>query len=324
MNFLQVLAAYFTSQPIAAILGMLYASLILLFTLFKLERHHPQRRLRILFGFIVTNVFTWTFLASSLLLCGAFLGLYQNGLDLDAVRTVFGLSILTSLLLAVPLSFLVTFKVPNAITRRLAQELSEPESSVIDPALRMAKNLGIVVLRLLQSPSSVPFAYSIGGTEGTIVISKGLVTRLDRDEVETVLVHEIAHIKNHDTRLSTIVAVYRRFLFFDPFMPFVERAVCGEKEFSADELSARETQKPLSLASALLKISSANPIDKSHMNVKGLSILGSSRVLSPPSVKERIERLLKIADELEQASRSKSSNYDRLPADVLNSSLESL
>jgi Zn-dependent protease with chaperone function len=299
MTFLEVLAAYFTSQPTVTALGVLYSSLLVLFMLFKLERYQPRRRLRILFGFFVTSIFTWSFLASSLIFCRAFLGLYESGMDFDAISTVFGLAILTSVVVALPFSFLVTFKVPNAMTRRLAGELSEAENFVAAPARRIAKNLGVLVLRLLQSPSPLPFAYSIGGTEALIVVSEGLIASLDGDEVETVLAHEIAHIRNNDTRLNTIIAVYRRFLFFDPLMRLIERAVYNEKEFSADELSARETRKPLSLASALLKISSAHPIAWSPARIEGLSILGGTKILSPPSVKERIERLIRIADELE-------------------------
>jgi Zn-dependent protease with chaperone function len=307
MSFLEVVAAYFTSQPAMGTLAMLYSSLFILFVVFKLEKQRPRTRLRILFGFFVTNVFTWSFLASSLLLCGAFLGLYQSGSELDAIRTVFALAIVTSVVIALPTSVLVTFKVPNAITRRLAEELSEPASSILDPAKRMAKGLGIFVLRLLQSPSPVPFAYSIGGTEGVIVVSEGLLARLDKEEVETVLAHEIAHIRNNDTRLNTIIAVYRRFLFFDPFIRLLERAVYSEKEFSADELSARETQKPLSLASALLKISSANTGGSSSAKVEELSILERQGSQTPQRQgKDRAAR--EDRGRVRGANRSRSSS----------------
>jgi Zn-dependent protease with chaperone function len=310
LGFSDFVVTYFTSQPATATLVLLCSSLALLFVLFRFEKGRPQRRLRMLSVSFALEILTWSFLASSLLLCRVFQGLYQSGADVTAVGTVFGLSILASLMIALPLSVFVTLKVPMAVARRLVKELPEAESGVFDLAKPTAKDFGISALRILQSPIGVPFAYSVGGTESVMVVSKGLVTQLDKDEVETVLAHELAHVKNHDTALNTVVAVYRKVLFFDPFIRLMERAICSEKEFSADELSARETKKPLSLASALLKISAAQSDGRrSLVKIEGLSILGSSRFVRPPSVRQRIERLIKLANELEEEALLKSALY---------------
>ncbi len=301
MSFLDFAAAYFTSQSALAVLALLYSALAILLVAFKLERHRPRTRLRILFSSFFVAISAWSFLAASLTLCGAFLGLYQAGDEFAAVRTVLGFALLASVLVALPVSVLVTFKVPLAVTRRLVQNLGEPESAIVEMAKEVAKGLGVSILRMLQSPSGVPFAYSVGGAEGVIVVSKGLVSQLDEDEVETVLAHELAHVKNHDNRINTLVAVYRTVLFFDPFMRFLEGAIHGEREFSADEVSARETKKPLSLASALLKISSAQSggVRGPPVKIQGLAILGRGRILRPPGVKERIERLIALATVLQ-------------------------
>ncbi len=301
MSFVDFAVTYFTSQPILLTLGLLFSSVALLSALFRFEKHRPQMRLRILFVSFAMDVLTWSFIASSLILCRAFLSLYQTGGDLAGVETVFGLSILVSLVIALPLSAFVTFKVPGAVARSLMQGLPPPERAVTQAGLRTATGLGLTFPRLLQSPSGVPFAYSVGGAESVVVVSKGLVTNLDEDEVETVLAHEFAHLKNHDTALNTIIAVHRRILFFDPFVRVLERAIYSEKEFSADELSARATKKPLLLASALLKISSAQAGGRAPpVKVGGFSILGSGKIVRPPNVKLRIERLMMLAAELDR------------------------
>ena len=314
MSLFDFAAAYFSSRPAIVVIALLYSSLVILSVSFKLERHQPRRRLLMLFSSFVVAISAWSFLASSLILCGAFMGLYQAGDELAAVRTVFGFALLTSVVVALPVSAVVTLKVPRAITRKLVEELVEPESAVVEMVKDIARNLGVSILRTLQSPSGIPFAYSVGGGEGVIVVSKGLVAQLDEDEVETVLAHELAHVKNHDNGLNTLIAVYRTVLFFDPFMRLLEGAIHGEKELSADEVSARETNKPLSLASALLKISSAQSGRPGYpVKAQGLAILGRGKILRPPGVKERIERLIMLATELQRegavgrsASRTKS------------------
>ncbi len=301
MSFLDFVAAYFTSGSALAVLALLYSALAVLLVAFKLEKHQPQRRVRILLSSFFVAISAWSFLAASLVLCGAFVGLYQAGDELVAVRTVLGFSLLASVIVALPVSALVTLKVPRAVTRRLVEDLGEPEGAVVEKARQVAKGLGVSILRMLQSPSGVPFAYSVGGDEGVIVVSRGLVSQLDEDEVETVLAHELAHVKNHDNGLNTLIAVYRTVLFFDPFMRLLEGAIHGEKELSADEVSARETKKPLSLASALLKISSAQSGElRSAIKIQGPAILGRGRILRPPGVKERIERLIALATELQR------------------------
>jgi Zn-dependent protease with chaperone function len=301
LGLLDFASAYFTSEPILAALALMLSSLVLLFVLFKFEKYRPQARLRILFASFAVVISIWSFVASSLLLCNAFTGLYQANEGL-AVGMVFGLALLASLIVALPLSAFVTFRVPGVITRRLLERLPGPEAALAEMTSRMARDFHLPAIRFLQSPSGVAFAYSVEGAESVVVVSKGLTAQLDGDELETVLAHELAHVKNHDTRLNTIVAVYRKVLFFDPFIRVLERAIYSEKEFSADELSARETKKPLSLASALLKISSAQSSARSSDRAEGLSILGDSKLLRPPSVKERVERLIRLSTELERES----------------------
>jgi Zn-dependent protease with chaperone function len=305
MSLLDFAVTYFSSQSTLLVLALLYSSLAVVIIAFRYERYRPQRRLRLLFASFGVAITTWGFLASSILLCAAFIGVYQAGEELAAVRIVFGLALLASLVVALPVSALVTFKVPRIIAKRLVEELAEPDAAVVDMAKEVARGVGVSMLRMLQSSSGVPFAYSVGGAEGLIVVSKGLITQLDDDEVETVLAHELAHLKNHDGGLKTLIAVYRRVLFFDPFMRLLEAAIHSEKEFSADEASARNTKKPLSLASALLKISSAQSGGRGPpVKIGGLAILGRSKYLRPPGVKERIERLIALATELQHEELS--------------------
>ncbi|WP_436347157.1 M48 family metallopeptidase [Natronorubrum sp. FCH18a] len=51
--------------------------------------------------------------------------------------------------------------------------------------------------------------YTIGRlTDATIVVTTGLIDRLDADELEAVLAHEIAHIANRDVTLMTITTLF--------------------------------------------------------------------------------------------------------------------
>jgi heat shock protein HtpX len=68
---------------------------------------------------------------------------------------------------------------------------------------------GIPVPRLYRIGDTAPNAFATGRDpqHAAIVVTTGLLDKLDRLELEGVLAHEMAHIQNYDIRLSTIAAV---------------------------------------------------------------------------------------------------------------------
>jgi heat shock protein HtpX len=63
--------------------------------------------------------------------------------------------------------------------------------------------------RLALLESDTPNAYSTGRTTGhaTVVVSRGLLGRLEPAEIEAVVAHELAHIANRDAYVMTLVSV---------------------------------------------------------------------------------------------------------------------
>jgi heat shock protein HtpX len=56
---------------------------------------------------------------------------------------------------------------------------------------------------------SDPNAFTIGTTpiDNSIVVTSGLLSKLERDELQGVIAHEMSHIRNSDTRLMTIITI---------------------------------------------------------------------------------------------------------------------
>ncbi|MBU7014381.1 MAG: M48 family metalloprotease [Theionarchaea archaeon] len=100
----------------------------------------------------------------------------------------------------------------------------------------------------------VPNAFTLGRkSQPRLIITDGLLD-LTYDEVRAVFAHELAHIKSNDSLIKTVASVMRSMLFFDPMIRHVYSRIYVEKEFVADERSARVTGKPQDLVSALRKI----------------------------------------------------------------------
>ena len=139
---------------------------------------------------------------------------------------------------------------------------------------------------LMENPQPNAFATGRNPQHSAVAVTTGLLNILDRDEVAGVIAHELAHIKNRDTLTMTITAtiagaisMLAQFgMFFGgnrnndgygvigslamvilaPLAAMlVQMAISRTREYAADNMGGRIAGHPLSLASALVKISNA-------------------------------------------------------------------
>ncbi|WP_214073369.1 M56 family metallopeptidase [Mucilaginibacter sp. dw_454] len=87
-----------------------------------------------------------------------------------------------------------------------------------------------------------------------ILMPVALTTHLSLDEVEAVLLHELAHVKRHDYLLNFIQQVIGILLFFNPFARLVGNLINEERENCCDDMVVHATGSPFIYAQALLKL----------------------------------------------------------------------
>lgn len=61
---------------------------------------------------------------------------------------------------------------------------------------------------IIDSPAPNAFATGLTPQEGVIAITTGLIDKLNNEELEGVIAHEMAHIQNYDIRLTTIAIAF--------------------------------------------------------------------------------------------------------------------
>lgn len=109
-------------------------------------------------------------------------------------------------------------------------------------------------VRLLLVPGCPGGAFASGVRRPVVAIDPALVEELDSRELEGLLAHELAHLRRHDPLLCALVGVFRDLTFFLPPVGLAARWLRSEQEESADEVAARLTARPASLASSILKV----------------------------------------------------------------------
>ncbi len=173
-----------------------------------------------------------------------------------------------------------------------------------------------------------PNAFATGRDpeHSAVAATTGLLNMLSHDEIEGVMAHELGHVKNRDTLIMTMVAtiagavaMLANFgMFFRsnrgiagimavliaPFAAMiVQMAISRTREFGADAAAAQISGKPLSLASALGKISGEaaripNPVAERNPAASQLYIVpgGVRQMFSThPATEDRIAALQAMA-----------------------------
>ncbi|WP_345786347.1 M48 family metallopeptidase [Halobellus salinisoli] len=209
-----------------------------------------------------------------------------------------------------------------------AEDLSEDRYPEIHRRVEsLSESMGIDKPRLMIARMGVPNAFAIGRKgAGTVVVSEELLSRLDADEVEGVLAHELAHIRNRDVVMmvlgqgvASIVAIVAQWVVLltgdndiaDFFLAIVVGqitqllvmlfvfAISRYREYVADGDAADAIGGGEPLARALEKISRGNERSQDSAvdsQVNALCIFGEERGLARlfathPPMEKRIERL---------------------------------
>ena len=291
---LDALTAYWTSPLTLSIVAVCGASMATLLYVFLTNGRNAKLRVSLLTGFYVLTVFFWLYLAASLYFCIADSDMvaYQTA----GVRMAAAAAVLVALVAASVLSYLVWRFAAGRVLRRLSPRALRPEESWLQDYVRLLSRFeGIRPVPVLVVERDEPIAMAVGGNRAAILVSRGILRLLDREEIETALAHELMHLNHHDAEFKVFSTVFSRILFFDPFSKFFDPAVHREREYLADEMSGRTSGKPAALASALLKIAEQPDPPKAAW---GLSIYGRGRgVFSRyPPLNERVQRLLLLSD----------------------------
>lgn len=96
-----------------------------------------------------------------------------------------------------------------AITMTHSRPLGRSEApEIYEIVERLSMRAGLPMPRVYLTPSPQPNAFATGRNpqHAAVAVTEGLLRLLNRTEIEGVLAHELAHVKNRDTLVGTIAA----------------------------------------------------------------------------------------------------------------------
>ena len=177
-----------------------------------------------------------------------------------------------------------------------AKEVSENESPTFYRMVKgLAERAGMPMPKVYIIPSESPNAFATGRNpaNAAVAATEGIMRILSAEELEGVMAHELAHVQNRDTLISTIAATFAGAIamlgnmlqwaaifgggnsddeegggsmlgglamaFIAPMAAMlIQMAVSRSREYLADASGAKICGNPLALASALNKLQLAS------------------------------------------------------------------
>jgi len=205
-----------------------------------------------------------------------------------------------------------------------ARELVEGEAPALHSTVeRLSSQARVVKPRLYVLPDSYPRALSAGrgaGGGSGLAVSVGLLGVASPAELEGIVAHEIAHLRNRDVLVQTVAVVVattavefsrvggalQRVLLFvigPVAAAFVHLLLSQKREYEADRFAAVICDSPHGLADALLRLEQAmqlvgfeaSPTTEPLYTTNPFAEEGLAALfVSHPPVGERVRRLREL------------------------------
>ncbi|MFN8379611.1 MAG: zinc metalloprotease HtpX [Anaerolineae bacterium] len=203
-----------------------------------------------------------------------------------------------------------------ALKMSRAREVPAEEQPALHAAIeRLAERAQMPKPRvyLIESPLPNAFATGRNPANGAVAVTTGLMQLLDRDELDGVIAHELAHIKHRDTLIASVAASIAGaisiladmafwsmifgggndeqdagaggflMLLIAPIIALIlQMAISRSREYSADAGAARLTGDPVPLASALQKLESTLQTPKARAHAEHVNPATASLYIVNP------------------------------------------
>lgn len=112
--------------------------------------------------------------------------------------------------------------------------------------LRIPRPVSLLESALVKVPVVV------GVLKPAILVPVGMLTHLSAEQVESILLHELAHIRRRDYLFNFVQHVIDTLFFFNPALRWVSSLIRAERENCCDDIAIRETGSRRRLIEALV------------------------------------------------------------------------
>ncbi|MFD2165542.1 TonB family protein [Thalassotalea euphylliae] len=161
-----------------------------------------------------------------------------------------------------------------------------PEPEMLAKFAQLAKQIGLnrVPKLVISLKAEVPMA--IGWLKPAVLMPAKMVMGLTQEQLEMLLLHELAHIRRHDYLVNFLQTLVEILLFFHPAVHWIAKHMRQEREYCSDDIAVSHCGNPVAYAHTLTDTAA---ICKGHHHA---TIPTMAMAASGGDLKERVVRLV--------------------------------
>jgi beta-lactamase regulating signal transducer with metallopeptidase domain len=116
---------------------------------------------------------------------------------------------------------------------------------------------------LICTSDQVPVPTAIGFFRPTVVIPNWAMNELSSEELNAVILHEVAHLRRWDDWSNLAQKTIRALFFFHPAVWWIDNRLSLEREMACDDLVLADTANPRGYAECLVSLAEKNFLRRS-------------------------------------------------------------
>ena len=129
--------------------------------------------------------------------------------------------------------------------------LKDPDPVWTDRFAQLLRRAGVSERIRLQVSALVDSPVTLGTFKPLVLVPGGFLSGFPPEQVEAILLHEIAHIRRNDFLIGLVQTAIRTTLYFNPAVRVMSRWVDEDREQACDDFAVCNTGRPLDLAKGL-------------------------------------------------------------------------
>jgi len=165
------------------------------------------------------------------------------------------------------------------------------DTRVVARLSRQAERIGLRLAPAIAYCEQISVPVVVGILRPAILLPSSLALGLTPDQLDSLLAHELAHLRRYDPLVNLLQRTVEAVIFFHPAIWYVSRRIDVEREHASDDMVLHAGWERIHYADALVRMAELSELARNPSSARQAALLAASGG-NPSDFKRRVMRLL--------------------------------